>query len=136
MVRRTAEHCGKEYGSMVFDILDGTHRLLYDEDKWIKGPFAVDAIGTPVSEEDEHACAWCLIGAMALTTRELGFRGDEVEFHAHQYLRDALAEFTKSTGHSTSSAGWWNDRPETKHSDVLFVLKQAGREVMIDFDIW
>ena len=75
---------------------------------WIKARLAIDKYGICVSPKSSDAVAFCLVGACRRCD------SDTTKLKAIIKARGFL------------SVADFNDRPNTKHADVLSVLKEAG----------
>lgn len=53
-------------------VLERARSLLSDQDRWAQGVFARDRNGVQVKPRDPNACCWCLLGAIAICSNELG----------------------------------------------------------------
>ncbi len=59
-------------GRSYFQILLDARRLLSNHSSWTQGLFARDSNGQPVKPRDAGACCWCLLGAVAACSGDLG----------------------------------------------------------------
>lgn len=59
---------GRTYAQVLLD----TRNLLSEHDRWNQGTFAVTADGQSTNPTDQEACRWCLLGAMARCSSDLG----------------------------------------------------------------
>jgi hypothetical protein len=82
--------------------------------QWIKRLLATNAGGVAVRPDSDSACAWCTIGAVCASSREVLDRDE-----AYRSLRGVL-----SLPHRMGLAEW-NDAPERTQADVLDAFDHA-----------
>jgi hypothetical protein len=104
----------------VLDLLRDTRILLADPAHWCKGHFALTATGKSTSHHGDHACRWCVTGALF---KLLAFKHDNVYHQVRCLLMDCIPVGLESRHNHALAA--YNDRPETTHSDVLAWLDAA-----------
>lgn len=80
---------------------------------WCQNHFAEDEDGIPVNWRSEHACKFCIQGAIM---RAYVDATDEVYIEVCTKAYDVYKE----------SLTTWNDHPTRTHADVLALLKKAG----------
>lgn len=59
-------------GASYRGVLERARGLLGEHERWAQGVFARDVNGVPVKPRDPGACCWCLLGAIAACSNELG----------------------------------------------------------------
>lgn len=97
-------------------VLDKARRLLSSQDRWTQGSFARDRYGDAVKPKDPMACSWCLLGAVAATSNDLGISPPALL----RYLEGAM---NFKYGDQFSTIGEMNDYVD--HASVMQFLDEA-----------
>lgn len=83
-----------------------------EENKWTKGALARNKYRHKVSYINPNACRFCAVGAMS----KAGLSGDN---------RELLNNYFSSVFPDMPSLVFFNDRPETKKTDVISFFYRA-----------
>lgn len=59
-------------GTSYKGVLERARRVLGEQGRWTQGVFARDGFGEPVKPKEPTACCWCLLGAVATASNDLG----------------------------------------------------------------
>jgi hypothetical protein len=116
-------------------ILQEIRKLLADPAHWHQGCYAINAHGNFESPTSEHACQWCLMGAVLKTINwpypsmyeKIGLT-PEVEAKELLYkdirikLKNAISLYTNRV---IPDVVQWNDKSTTTHNDVMAALTIA-----------
>lgn len=103
---------GRSYAQVLTDV----RNLLADQDKWNQGTFAVDVEGAPVGPTNPNACRWCLLGALARCSSDLGITPPQLL----RYVQDMM-HFKYQDKFAT--VGEMNDYID--HSSLLIFIDQC-----------
>ena len=93
------------------EILIAARAKIDTPQKWCKGSEALNSEGEPVDTTDEGAVCFCAFGAINAVTPRYLYNSD-----AKNALRVALGR---------SFITDYNDRPETKHADIMALYDKA-----------
>ena len=106
------------------EFLHLTREKIAEEAAWCKGTYATNSAGVPVLVSDRAACMWCILGALDITSRPYN---DIARYEAQRFLEASLPPNLGNAALSefTCVLGAFNDRPETKHQDVLDLFDRA-----------
>ena len=86
--------------------------LLSGPEKWTQGSSARDPSGKSWHVEYEHACCWCLWGAIRFCYPNI-YQAAQIEERVRQVLL-------------IGSIVDWNDAPERTYEEVMAVVEKAG----------
>jgi hypothetical protein len=110
--------------------------LLADYRRWTRSFYALDHDGDLVCGDDQRAVCFCVLGAIRRyvskpdpTSSYYGMK-PHCGSDADDDYRDAVDRLGSIVDahhpDSNCGVGGWNDDPETKHDEVLRLLKEAG----------
>lgn len=94
--------------------------VLSDASKWTQMWFAKDKDGNRILAESEHACQWCLLGAV-----RKAYRKENDMYVAHSKLRVAIKKLFPERMADDKSISVFNDHKLTTFEDVKLVLEEA-----------
>lgn len=87
---------------------------------WCQGYSARDADGEFVDPASDHACCWCLIGALEASCASQSLTSKE--------WRLVWENLCRAIG--TFEAADWNDDPDRSQAEVIAALQDAERKVL------
>lgn len=103
-------------------ILSQAKSLIDRPERWIRGdPFAIDANGERVSEDDPRAVAWCPLGAIIKIQISAGIALGIAD--VARYLEAVIPRHV---------IGPWNRKRNLKHADVMRAFDRAIALALID----
>lgn len=103
----------------VLGLLERARELLSDVRRWTKGAYARNAQHEPCEPQDDGACQYCLIGALALAS---GGGLTEEEQKVFGAAESALCALLPPR---VGGLAQWNDYHARSHADVLALLDRA-----------
>jgi hypothetical protein len=108
------------------------HELLDDPSKWIQGKYAVDKEGTEVTPDSEHACAWCLVGAIKKCYPDITDGRRVTAAADEEYIIKHLRQIISNKYPSLPSSQFvfspiirFNDDGNTTFEDIRSILSEA-----------
>ena len=86
---------------------------LLTRENWIKGCYAKNLHGEPISPESQHACKWCLVGAL-----QRCYPANKSEYET---IVPKIQDYLKLKGFESFilPISSWNDKFETTFEDVI-----------------
>lgn len=115
--------------TQLLDDLKATRALISEPERWSKGASAKDVNGWPVATLSSTAKTFCLDGACHLSTvgqsGRLFASSTSSFFQRYMDIQQALQAQIPSLSAGYIDYWTWNDRPSTRHEDVLAVLDRA-----------
>ena len=108
------------------EVLRETRDLLSETERWCRGAAAVMPLSSYLvvgewetcAPADDHACKWCLTGAIRCVMRNR--HDDELLQRCFWALNDTLSIVTENSVEETLQR--WNDNQRRVHADVLCLL--------------
>ena len=91
----------------------------YLDQGWTQGSFARNALGEPVTYDDDDACQWCMAGAIAAAQRNMGKIVDIRE--CTRLIHNVLSEM----GEDAPFIADYNDVPGRTAEEVRHVMDMA-----------
>lgn len=68
-------------------VLEAARDLLSDPERWTQGVFARDENGVQVRPKDASACKWCLLGAVAICSNDIGISPPQLLNYLNEMMK-------------------------------------------------
>jgi hypothetical protein len=97
------------------EVLRKARELISTPDRWTKGYFAHDLVGTDVEPHEDGAVCFCALGALGVSSY----------YEPVSWIDGAIELLETTIG--CHDLGEWNDAPERTHVDILAAFDEAIR---------